>query len=63
MVVEQTNAEALAEYLRTSGVKVERRLEGVVGVQGEGEALYVRDPDGYLTELKMNGPTSSQVDD
>jgi hypothetical protein len=34
-------------------VEVERRLEGVVGAQGEVEALYVRDPDGYLAELKL----------
>ena len=48
LVVEET----LAEYLRTSGVEVECRLEGVVGAQGEGEALYVRDPDG-LTDAEL----------
>jgi len=33
-VVEQTDAEALAGYLRTKGMEVERRLEGVVGPLG-----------------------------
>jgi len=53
LVVEETDMEALEEYLRTSGVEVERRLERVVGAEGEGEAVYVRDPDGYLIELKL----------
>jgi catechol 2,3-dioxygenase-like lactoylglutathione lyase family enzyme len=63
LMVEETDAEALAEYVRRSGVEIERRLEGVVRVQGEGEALYVRDPDGYLIELKLYGPLSSQGED
>lgn len=63
LVVEGTDAEALAEYLGTSGVEVEQRLEGVVGAKGAGEALYVRDPDGYLIELKLYGSSSPQGDD
>jgi catechol 2,3-dioxygenase-like lactoylglutathione lyase family enzyme len=43
----------LARHLREVGVEIERRLENVVGARGEGEALYVRDPDGYLIELKL----------
>ena len=38
-------------------------LEGVVGAQGEGGALYVRNPDGYLIELKLYGPLSAQGED
>jgi catechol 2,3-dioxygenase-like lactoylglutathione lyase family enzyme len=60
LVVEETDTEVLAEYLRTSGVEVERRLEGVVGAQGEGEAPYVRDPDGYLIELKLYAHPASR---
>ena len=55
LVVEDTDSDLLARYLREAGVEVERMLEGVVGARGEGEALYVRDPDGYLIELKLYG--------
>ncbi len=53
LVVEGTNLDALAERLTDAGVKIERRSENVVGARGSGEALYVRDPDGYLIELKL----------
>ena len=53
LVVEGTNLDALAERLTDAGVKIERRSENVVGARGSGKALYVRDPDGYLIELKL----------
>jgi|SRR5215208_4489661 catechol 2,3-dioxygenase-like lactoylglutathione lyase family enzyme len=36
LVVEETDTEALAEYLRTSGVEVERRSRGRGGSPGRG---------------------------
>jgi lactoylglutathione lyase len=53
LVVEGTNLEALAEHLTDAGVEIEDRSENVVGARGSGVALYVRDPDGYLIELKL----------
>jgi catechol 2,3-dioxygenase-like lactoylglutathione lyase family enzyme len=53
LVVEGTSLDALAEYLTDAGVEIERTSENVIGARGPGEALYVRDPDGYLIELKL----------
>jgi catechol 2,3-dioxygenase-like lactoylglutathione lyase family enzyme len=43
----------LAEYLEEAGVEIESTSENVIGARGSGQALYVRDPDGYLIELKL----------
>jgi catechol 2,3-dioxygenase-like lactoylglutathione lyase family enzyme len=32
---------------------IESSSENVIGARGSGQALYVRDPDGYLIELKL----------
>jgi len=53
LVVEGTTPGALAERLEEAGVEIESRSENVVGARGLGDALYVRDPDGYLIELKL----------
>jgi catechol 2,3-dioxygenase-like lactoylglutathione lyase family enzyme len=53
LVVEDTNPEALAEYLTDAGVEIESTSNSVIGARGSGQALYVRDPDGYLIELKF----------
>ena len=55
LVAEGTDPDALEPLLREAGVEVERRSENVWGARGEGTALYVRDPDGYLIELKLYG--------
>ena len=39
--------------LTEAGVEIESRAENVIGARGSGEALYVRDPDGYLIELSL----------
>ena len=53
LVVEGTSPGALAERLAEGGVEIERRSENVLGARGAGEALYARDPDGYLLEFKL----------
>ena len=53
LVVEGARPEDVEEHLRNEGVAVERRSGNVVGARGGGAALYVRDPDGYLLELKF----------
>ena len=53
LVVEGTNPDALAERLKEAGVEIEGTSENVIGARGSGKALYVRDPDGYLIELKL----------
>jgi catechol 2,3-dioxygenase-like lactoylglutathione lyase family enzyme len=53
LVVEDTSLEALAEQLEAAGVEIESTSSNVIGARGAGQALYVRDPDGYLIELKF----------
>ena len=53
LVVKDAEPGELAEYLRKSGVEVEKQFESISGARGEGPALYIRDPDGYRIELKF----------
>ena len=55
LVVEGVGLKDLKRRLEEAGVKVESEARGVIGARGEGEALYVRDPDGHLIELKLYG--------
>jgi glyoxylase I family protein len=43
---------AAARQLRERGVALEGDLVRRYGAYGEGPSLYIRDPDGYLIELK-----------
>ncbi|HKZ09014.1 MAG TPA: VOC family protein [Methylomirabilota bacterium] len=43
---------ALAERLRAQGVTLEGSVVERRGAYGTGPSLYLRDPDGYLIELK-----------
>jgi glyoxylase I family protein len=43
---------AVAAYLRARGVEVEGEPVSRRGAFGQGESLYLRDPDGYRVELK-----------
>src|SRR5919107_3521840 len=53
LVVEGTDPDALAESLTEAGVEIESTSKNVIGARGSGEALYVRDPDGYLIDLQF----------
>src|SRR5215210_2605614 len=53
LAVAGANPDVLAEYLEEAGVEIESTSENVIGARGSGQALYVRDPDGYLIELKL----------
>ena len=53
LLVEGAERDELAAYLNSKGVEIEKRFDSITGAQGEGPALYVRDPDGYRIELKF----------
>lgn len=55
LVLENTTPEILAQHLASHGVEIERSLLDARGARGVGQAFYVRDPDGYLIELKIYG--------
>lgn len=44
--------EAAAQGLREAGVTVEGTVVPRYGAYGDGPSLYLRDPDGYVIELK-----------
>jgi len=62
LVVEETTSETLARHLTSHGIEIERTLEKPKGAKGVGPAIYVRDPDGYLIELKIYDTTLELYD-
>ena len=62
LVVVGADTEALARHLREVGVEIERRLEKS-WARGEGEVLYVRDPERYLIGLKLYDPRPQRSGD
>ena len=55
LVVEGIGPDDLKNRLRDAGLKIEQSFGSALGAQGNGPALYVRDPGGYLIELKIYG--------
>jgi catechol 2,3-dioxygenase-like lactoylglutathione lyase family enzyme len=55
LVVEEVDPDTLENHLEDAGLEIERRFGSALGARGDGPALYVRDPDGYLIELKFYG--------
>lgn len=53
LVVEGVEPETLRAHLENMGLEIERSSEQALGARGHGTALYIRDPDGYLIELKV----------
>ena len=55
LVVEGVGPDDLKNRLSAAGLEIERSFGSALGARGDGPALYVRDPDGYLIELKLYG--------
>lgn len=56
LAIETADLPAAKAWLESHGVTVERGPVNVQGARGAGQALYVRDPDGYQVELKRYPP-------
>lgn len=50
--VEPFDAEAIEAFCRALGIPAERTEQPVLGADGFGFAVYIRDPDGNRVELK-----------
>ncbi len=56
LVVEEADPATLTGRIKEAGLEIEQSFESALGARGDGPALYVRDPDGHLIELKIYGP-------
>ncbi len=50
--IETDDLESAREWLEEAGVQVDTGPTRRFGARGDGMSLYVRDPDGYVLELK-----------
>ena len=56
--IEPFDEQAISDHLARSGIEPMGHAAVNFGADGDGPALYIRDPDGNLVELKGPGPAS-----
>jgi len=56
LAVESSDLNGVRERLRDAGVRIEDETGVRWGARGDGDSIYLRDPDGNLIELKVYPP-------